>query len=59
MNHVVFPESMQKADIFLQRLRNDLDDKITELEKTQATYAQENEVLQARIIALESDLTKE
>lgn len=47
---------MHKEDTRLQKLRNELDDKISELKETQSIYAQEKETLQDRIALLETAL---
>lgn len=59
MNHAALPVSMRQTDTPIQRLRNELEDTLDESEKVHATYAQEKEVLQDRILFLETKLAKE
>lgn len=56
LNHTALPASIRHADTPMQRLRNDMADKVVELEKAHATHTQDKGDLHAKILTLEVDL---
>lgn len=59
LNHTALPVLMRQADISIQRLQNNLADKVAEWEKANDIYDQDKEALQAKILILEAYLSRE
>lgn len=59
VNHATLPDSMKRANTLLQKAENTFVEKIVELYAAQSTHQREKEVLEAMIVALQTDLDTE